>query len=49
MAKSTGRYTQRTIGSKPTPRDSNTEAVRDELPKGNPFGKKYGTSKDDER
>lgn len=30
------------IGSKPTRRDPVTEAVRDQLPKGNPFAKKYG-------
>jgi hypothetical protein len=30
------------IGSKPNPRDPKTEAVRDKLPKGNPFAKKYG-------
>lgn len=29
-------------GSKPTPRDPKTEGVRDQLPKGSPFGKKYG-------
>lgn len=37
-----GRYTPRTIGSKPTPRDSKTEEVRDQTTKGNPFGAKYG-------
>lgn len=41
-----GRYTPRTIGSKPTPRDTKTEAVRDTLK--SPYGKKYGT-KDDQR
>lgn len=30
------------IGSKPTRRDPQAEAVRDQLPKGNPFAKKYG-------
>lgn len=30
------------IGSKPTPRDPQTEAVRDQTTKGNPFGPKYG-------
>lgn len=37
-----GRYTPRTIGSKPTPRDPQTETVRDQTTKGNPFGAKYG-------
>jgi hypothetical protein len=46
MAKSTGRYTQRTIGSEPTRRESpkevdpKTESMRETL-RGNPFGKKY--------
>jgi len=41
-----GRYTNRSIGSKPTRRESpkeedpKTEAVRETL-RGNPFGKKY--------
>lgn len=34
------------IGSKPTPRDPKTENVRDQLPKGNPFGQKYGPKKE---
>lgn len=42
-----GRYTPRTIGSKPTPRDTETEKTRDQLPKGNPFAKKYGQAKAD--
>lgn len=29
-------------GSQPTPRDPETEQVRDQLPSGNPFAKKYG-------
>lgn len=33
------------IGSKPTPRDSKTEQVRDGLKGGNPFGQKYGSKK----
>ena len=33
-----GRYTPRTIGSKPTPRDEKTEKVRDTLK--NPYAKK---------
>lgn len=35
------------LGTKPTPRDSKTEKTRDQLPSGNPFGKKYG--KEDKR
>jgi hypothetical protein len=35
---------QRPIGSKPTPRDPQTEKVRDQTTKGNPFGPKYGGS-----
>lgn len=42
-----GRYTSRTIGSKPTPRDEKTEKVRDTLK--NPYGKKQETKKDDQR
>ena len=45
---STGRYTQRTVGSKPpvksdipTDSDPKTEAVRETL-RGNPFAKMYG-------
>lgn len=34
---------QRPIGSAPTPRDPKTEKVRDQLPSGNPFAKKYGS------
>lgn len=37
------------IGSKPTPRDPATEKVRDQLPKGNPFAPKSGTSKKEGR
>lgn len=46
MTASSGRYTKRTIGSRPTREDSpketdpETEAVRETL-KGNPFRKKY--------
>jgi hypothetical protein len=28
------------IGSQPTPRDPKTERVRDQLPAGNPYGKR---------
>ncbi len=35
--------------SKPTPRDSKTEEVRDQLPKGNPFAKKYGSKEGPKR
>lgn len=45
MAKNTPRPTS--IGSKPTPRDAQTEAVRNGTTKGNPFGRKYGTKNDD--
>ena len=31
------------IGSKPTPRDPQTEKTRDQTTKGNPFGAKYGS------
>lgn len=31
------------IGSRPTPRDPQTETVRDQTTKGNPFGNKYGS------
>lgn len=41
-----GRYTPRTIGSKPTPRDEKTEQVRDTL-KPSPFAKKYDVKKDE--
>ena len=44
-----GRYTPRTIGSKPTPRDTKTEAVRDQTTKGNPYGNKYGSKPKDQR
>lgn len=40
-----GRYTPRTIGSKPTPRDPKTEQVRDTLK--NPYAKKSETTKDE--
>jgi len=36
-------------GSRPTPRDPQTEQVRDQLPKGNPFAKKYGPKPEDTR
>lgn len=32
------------IGSQPTPRDPQTEAVRNETTKGNPFKPKYGST-----
>ena len=35
---------QRPIGSRPTPRDPQTEAVRNETTKGNPFKPKYGST-----
>lgn len=44
-----GRYTPRTIGSKPTPRDEKTEEVRDSTSKGNPYGKKYGSTGTEKR
>lgn len=37
------------IGSKPTPRDPQTETVRDQTTKGNPFAKKYGARPEDAR
>jgi len=40
---------QRPIGSRPTPRDPQTENVRDQTTKGNPFAKKYGTKPEGDR
>jgi hypothetical protein len=37
------------IGSTPTPRDPQTETVRDQTTKGNPFGNKYGNKGKEQR
>jgi hypothetical protein len=37
------------IGSQPTPRDPQTEAVRDQTTRGNPFGSKYSSKGKEQR